>query len=122
LKTGLPIIPFLCRNRRILFSLLIITPVGFYGKFYSGPWHYWVNNSLSGVLYEIFWCLVLVLCFKRLKPTHIAGIVLAVTCSVEFLQLWRPPFLALLRRNFFGVTILGNVFTWSDFPYYFLVL
>jgi len=60
------------------------------------------------------------LCFKRLKPVQIAVIVLAGTCSVEFLQLWRPPLLELLRRNFIGVTILGNAFTWSDFPYYFL--
>jgi len=120
LSTGLPIIPFLCRNRRILFSLLIITPIGFYSKFYSGPFHYWVNNSLGGVFYEIFWCLILALCFKRLKPVHIAVIVLAGTCSLEFLQLWRPPFLIYLRSNFIGVTILGNVFTWSDFPYYFL--
>ena len=116
----MPIIPFLCRNRRILFSLLIITPIGFYSKFYSGPLHFWVNNSLGGVFYEIFWCLVLALCFKRLKPVQIAGIVLAGTCFLEFLQLWRLPFLELLRRNFIGVTILGNAFTWSDFPYYFI--
>ncbi|MDO9548432.1 MAG: DUF2809 domain-containing protein [Candidatus Marinimicrobia bacterium] len=111
---------FLHRNRSVLIALLIITPIGFYSKFYSGPLRYWVNDSLCDVFYVIFWCLVLALFFNRLKPMHIAGIVLFATCILEFLQLWHPPFLELLRSNFIGVTILGNVFTWSDFPYYFL--
>lgn len=119
MKTNQPVIIFLYRNRRILFALLIITPVGFYSKFYAGPLHYWVNNSLCGLFYETFWCFVLALFCKRLKPVYIAGIVLAATCLLEFLQLWHPPFLELLRRNFIGVTILGNAFSWSDFPYYF---
>jgi len=113
------LISYIHANRAVLISLLVSTPVGFYSKFYPGPLHYWVNNSLGGVFYEIFWCLVLALYFKRLKPVQIAWIVLTVTCSLEFLQLWHLPFLELLRRNFIGVTILGNYFVWSDFPYYF---
>jgi len=114
------IVSYIRQNRSIIIALLILTPIGFYSKFYSGPFHYWANNSLGGVFYEVFWCLVLVLFFKRLKPLQIAGIVLLFTCSLEFLQLWHPPFLVLLRSNFIGVTILGNAFTWSDFPYYFI--
>jgi hypothetical protein len=107
-------------NRGIIISLLIITPIGFLSKFYRGPAHLWVNNSLCGVFYEIFWCLVLALFFRRIRPLMIALLVLIVTCSLEFLQLWHPPLLEWLRASFIGRTILGNSFSWSDFPYYFI--
>ncbi|MGC9364353.1 MAG: DUF2809 domain-containing protein [Fidelibacterota bacterium] len=108
------------QRRRILIALLILTPLGFYTKFYTGPLQDWVRNSLGGVFYEIFWCLVLALLFRRLRPVTIAGVVLLVTSALEFLQLWHPSFLGYLRSTFLGVTILGNSFTWSDFPYYFV--
>lgn len=110
--------PFLVQNRWIILSIILITPLGFYTKFYTGPLQDWVNNSLGGVFYEIFWCLVLALLFRRLRPVSIAGVVLLVTCALEFLQLWHPQFLEYLRSTFIGVTILGNSFSWSDFPYY----
>jgi hypothetical protein len=115
-----------------LISLLIIVPVGFYSKFYRGPGANWVNNSLGGVFYEIFWCLITFLIADILKKpdplkktgyyreTVIAAIVLIITCMLEFLQLWHPPVLESLRSTFIGRTVLGTTFTWSDFPYYFL--
>jgi len=92
--------------------------MGFYSKFYRGPAAEWVNGSLGGVLYEIFWCLLSFLCFPRTKPLRIAGIVLAVTCLLEFLQLWHPPFLETLRSCFLGRALLGTTFAWLDFPHY----
>lgn len=103
-----------------LFSLLLITPIGFYSKFYQGPAAHWVNDSLGGVFYEIFWCLLIFLFFNNSKPWFIAATILISTCLLEFLQLWHPLFLELIRKNFIGRTILGNSFTWFDFPYYFL--
>jgi hypothetical protein len=100
-------------------SLLIIVPTGFYGKFYSGPAAAWVNNSLGGMFYEIFWCLLLFLFFANTAPWVIAASVLTVTCLLECLQLWHPPFLEVIRSHFIGRTILGTCFVWSDFPYYF---
>ncbi|MDP6778276.1 MAG: DUF2809 domain-containing protein, partial [Candidatus Latescibacteria bacterium] len=44
--------------------------------------------------------------------------VLAVTCALEVLQLWHPPFLELVRRSFVGATLLGTSFDWVDFPHY----
>jgi hypothetical protein len=32
-----------------LILLLLITPIGFYTKIYSGPAAHWVNDSLGGV-------------------------------------------------------------------------
>jgi hypothetical protein len=107
------------RTLPTLASLAIIVPAGLYSKLYRGPGAHWVNDSLGGVFYEVFWCLVLWFCLPRLKPHRIAGAVLAVTCVLEFLQLWHPGFLEFLRSYFVGRTILGTTFDWSDFPYYF---
>ncbi|QTA92089.1 DUF2809 domain-containing protein [Desulfonema magnum] len=105
---------------RTLISLLIIVPVGFYSKFYAGPAANWANNSLGGLFYEIFWCLVIFFFSETFSPWKIAAFVCITTCGLEFLQLWHPPFLMFLRRFFIGRTILGTTFAWSDFPYYFL--
>jgi len=103
-----------------LFLLIIITPIGFFTKFFSGPAESWISDSFGGLLYEIFWCLVFFFLFPKSKPIAIASIVLVVTSILEFMQLWHPAFLEILRRNFIGRTILGNSFNWFDFPYYFL--
>ena len=99
-------------------SLLAVVPFGFYTKFYTGPAANWVNNSLGGVFYEIFWCLLVFLFRGRTTPWKIATAVFVATCLLEFLQLWHLPFLELLRNTFIGRTVLGATFTWSDFPYY----
>jgi hypothetical protein len=104
--------------RWTLISILILVPLGIYSKFYSGQAARWVNDSLGGVLYVIFWCLFAFLFLSNTKPWKIATAVFAGTCFLEFLQLWHPAFLEYLRSNFMGRTILGTTFTWSDFPYY----
>lgn len=106
------------RQHWTIISILIITPIGFYSKFYQGPAASWVNNSLGGLFYEIFWCLVVFIFFPKAKPGKIGTIVLTITCLLEFLQLWHPPFLQAIRDNFIGVTIIGDCFSWSDFLYY----
>jgi hypothetical protein len=105
---------------QIYVSLLVIVPLGFFTKLYSGYGQIWVRDSLGGVFYEIFWCLVVYLFCRRLRIGLIVAMVLAVTCCLEFLQLWHPPFLEYLRSFFIGKTILGTSFSWSDFPYYFI--
>ena len=100
-------------------SLLIVTPAGFYSKFYTGPAAEWVNNSFSGLLYVIFWCLLLYLLFPGIRTWKIGLGVFIATCLLEFLQLWDPQFLNYIRSFFIGQAILGNSFTWSDFIYYF---
>lgn len=103
---------------KILISLLILVPLGFYAKFYSGPLKTWVNDSLCGVFYEIFWCLVFLFMFPNARPHIIAVTVFFCTCILEFMQLWNPPFLEYLRSFFIGRTILGTTFALSDFLYY----
>ena len=103
-----------------LISLMVIVPIGFASKFYAGPASNWANNSLGGLFYEIFWCLLVFLLVGRPRPWLVAAVVLAVTCFLETLQLWHPPFLEFIRSFLLGRTLLGHEFAWSDFPYYFL--
>jgi hypothetical protein len=104
----------------ILISIFVIMPLGFFSKLYAGPGAKWINDSFGGLLYEVFWCLVMFLILPRLKPVNIAVGVFVVTCLLECLQLWHPPFLEVLRNDFIGRTIIGTSFVWSDFIYYVL--
>jgi len=106
------------RKSATILSIFVIIPIGFYSKFYEGPAAEWVNDSLAGVFYEIFWCLMVFLFFIRIKPFIIAVIVLLATSILEFLQLWHPPVLEFIRSFFIGQVVFGTSFTWSDFPYY----
>jgi hypothetical protein len=44
--------------------------------------------------------------------------VLAITCALEVLQLWHPPFLQAIRSTFAGRALIGTTFVWWDFIYY----
>ena len=50
--------------------------------------------------------------------TWIAAGVVLVTCGLEFLQLWHPPWLQAIRSTFLGASLLGTSFSWWDFPAY----
>ena len=105
----------------ILLSLLVVTPLGFALKLYTGPGQNWVNNYAAGVLYEIFWCLALFLFRPRREYAgRIALGVLIATSLLEVLQLWHPWPLEQIRRTFLGRTLLGTTFSWWDFPHYLL--
>ncbi len=108
------------RKIRIAFavSILVITPLGFLTKAYQGPLAYWVNNSLGGLLYVTFWCLVWGLVNPQWSERNIAIAVLVVTSLLEFAQLWHPPVLNWLRSFYLGQVVLGTTFVWSDFFYY----
>jgi len=101
-----------------ILSILIITTLGFASKFYAGSYANWFNNSLGGFLYEIFWCLILSFILIKVKSWKIALSVFILTCTLEFLQLWHPIFLEVIRSTFIGRTIIGTTFVPSDFIYY----
>jgi hypothetical protein len=103
---------------RILIIILLITIMGFGSKLYSGVCSDWFNNSLAGLFYETFWCLVVFFINPRHKAIKIALWVLVFTSALEFLQLWHPPFLQIIRSTFIGAALIGTSFNWSDFPYY----
>lgn len=99
-------------------ALIITVAMGLGAAFYHGPAEYWVNGSLGGVFYEIFWCLFFSLIFTRAHPLTIALSVFIATCALEFMQLWHPPVLEHAREYFLGRALIGNCFSWLDFPYY----
>jgi hypothetical protein len=105
---------------RLFIALLLVTPLGFATKFYSGPLHAWVHDSMGGVLYEVFWCLAAAVFFPRVNIKKTAALIFTATCVLEILQLWHPPFLEAVRMTFIGRTLIGTSFSWLDFPHYLL--
>ena len=106
---------------RVAGSLAVVTPLGFATKLYAGPGHLWFNHYGGGVLYEVFWILVVFGLWPR--PERVGRIpagVLAATCALEVLQLWHPWFLQAIRCTFLGRTLIGSTFVWWDFPHYLL--
>ena len=101
-------------------SVLVITPLGFLTKAYHGPLAHWVNNSLGGLFYVTFWCLVAAFVKPQWSEKSIALIVFLITGILETLQLWHPPFLEWLRSFYLGKVLLGTTFVFSDFFYYLL--
>ncbi|MCK5052148.1 MAG: DUF2809 domain-containing protein, partial [Candidatus Cloacimonetes bacterium] len=91
-----------------LLSILIITPLGFISKLYTGPGAKWFNDSFGGLLYEVFWCLIISFILIKVKPWKVALSVFIITCALEFLQLWHPMFLEMIRSTFIGRTIIGT--------------
>jgi hypothetical protein len=108
------------RQKWTALSLALVVPAGFYSKFHTGPGAAWVNNSLGGALYEVFWCLLAALVFPKAKPLVVAAAVFTATCILEGLQLWHPPFLQYPRSFFLGRVLLGTTFVPTDFFYYLL--
>ena len=106
-------------QRFALVSLAIVIGLGFGLKFYAGPGRAWINNSVGGTAYVIFWCLAMFAVWPRraaINPIVIA--VLGVTCLLEALQLVDHPVLGRIRSTFLGRTLIGTTFVWSDFIYY----
>ena len=104
---------------RVVLSLLVVTPLGFAFKFYSGPGNGWFNDYGAGVVYEIFWILLASLFFPSKRSANVIPVyVLVLTCILEFLQLWHPPFLEVIRSFFLGSALIGTTFVWWDFPHY----
>ncbi len=103
---------------RLALTLLVVTAAGFAAKLYRGPGEGWLNDSLAGLFYVMFWCLVAALVFPRVSARRIALVVLAVTCGLEVMQLWQPPWLQGMRSTFLGAALLGTTFVASDFVYY----
>jgi hypothetical protein len=108
------------KQKWALILLMLITPLGFYTKFYSGPGASWVSDSLGGVFYEIFWCLLVFLFLVNARALVIAASIFLITCFLEVLQLWHPEFLEFIRSYFIGRTLLGTSFNLYDFIYYFI--
>jgi hypothetical protein len=97
-----------------------VVPLGFASKLYFGPAQFWVRGHAGGILYVLFWILLALLIWPRLSAGLAALTVLGVTCILEVLQLWQLSVLDAVRSTFIGHALIGNTFSWWDFPHYVL--
>ncbi|ALF54571.1 hypothetical protein ACX27_19725 [Nostoc piscinale CENA21] len=105
---------------RTILSLIIVLPIGLLYSHYRYSIEGF-NQEIGGILYEIFWCLLAFLFIPTRKAVwQIPLWVLAITCLLEFMQLWHPPFLNWVRSFWWGRMLIATTFTWVDFPYYFI--
>jgi len=58
-------------NHSRLLCLVGVTLLGLYSKFYRGWYSDWINNSLGGVLYVVFWCGMLDLFLSQRTPKRV---------------------------------------------------
>ncbi len=106
-------------RKYIAFALLVVSPAGFLFKFYSGPAQWWLNDYGAGLLYEVFWILVIFFFLpKKVLTNWIPFWVFILTCTLEILQLWNPWILEKIRSYFPGRALMGTSFSWWDFPHY----
>jgi len=105
--------------RIVLFiNICVIIPLGYSIRYAQDAIPEWVHDAGGSIAYEIFWILLGALLFPQQPLRRIAIAVFLATCGIEFLQLWHPPFLQAARATLAGRLVLGNTFSWADFPAY----
>jgi hypothetical protein len=98
--------------------LVFIIAAGVLLKHHVGTHQTWYYNASGGILYELFWCLAVRLFFQKAGSAGIAVAVFALTCLLELLQTWHPPFLEEARSGYVGRVLLGTTFNPVDFFWY----
>ncbi|MCL2930298.1 MAG: DUF2809 domain-containing protein [Trichodesmium sp. MAG_R01] len=107
------------KYRKIILICLVFTVIlGLLTKFYEGTFSEWLNNSFSSIFYEAFWILLVIFIRPQISTVRVIFFVFISTSFLEFLQLWKPPFLQAIRATLIGRLLLGNTFVWWDFLYY----
>jgi len=119
-ETQLKHMKFLTHQRfraKIIF-LIVLVPLGFATKVYSGPGSGVVVNHAGGFLYVWFFMLLASLLFPSAKALCISAIVFISTSLIEFSQLIQTPWLNILRQHFLIRTLIGSTFGYNDFIWY----
>jgi len=98
----------------------VVIAFGLGCKRYRGPGSDLINDFGPASMAYI-WLFLLLTFFvvpRRAWTWRIVIGVFVFTCAVEFLQLWKPPWLQAVRSTFPGRMVLGTTFSWWDFPAY----
>ena len=101
-----------------LFLVIILIPLGFLTKIYSGFGDEFVTNYVGGVIYIVFFIVLTSLVFPKVSALKISIIILCVTCLLEFSQLIQISILNILRKYFIIRALIGSVFNIFDFVSY----
>ena len=99
-------------------ALLVVTALGLGTSAYEGRERLWVRDHGSGILYVMFWILLVLTLRPDSSPGRVSIAVLVLTCLVEFSQLIDARWLNAIRKTWLGASLLGIGFKWSDLPYY----
>jgi hypothetical protein len=100
-------------------NAILIIPIG-YAVRLSPILAEWFRNLFGNVAYETLLILLLLLIVPKMKPIVAAISVCLFSFVIEFSQLSQDQILVAARSNLLGRLILGNGFTWEDFPLYVL--
>lgn len=100
-------------------NAILIIPIGYAVRF-SPTLPEWFRNLFGNVAYETLLILLLLLIVPKMKPIAAAISVCLFSFIIEFSQRSHDPILVAARSNLLGRLILGNGFTWEDFPLYVL--
>ena len=100
-------------------NAIAIIPIGYAVRF-SPLLSEWFRNLFGNIAYETLLILLLLLIVPKMKPIVAAISVCLFSFVIEFSQLSQDPILVAARSNSIGRLILGNGFTWEDFPLYVL--
>ena len=103
----------------LVINAILIIPIGYAVRF-SSILPEWFRNLFGNVAYETLLILLLLLIVPKMKPIAAAISVCLFSFVIEFSQLFQDPILVAARSNLLGRMILGNGFTWEDFPLYVL--
>ena len=103
----------------LVINAILIIPIG-YAVTFSSILPEWFRNLFGNVAYETLLILLLLLIVPKMKPIAAAISVCLFSFVIEFSQLFQDPILVAARSNLLGRLILGNGFTWEDFPLYVL--
>ncbi len=114
------ILNYLKKQWPILLVLLLLTPLGFATKFYTGPGRVWVHAYAGDILYPMFWYFIAVLFFPDVRPASLCLLVFLFSTLIEFSQLGNGDALLWLRQSFLGRTLVGVSFSLVDILYYYV--
>jgi hypothetical protein len=71
---------------------------------------------------DALWAMMVFVGLAFIKPrastTGLAVLALAISCAVEFLQLYQAPWLNTIRATTLGHLALGSAFSWGDIMAY----
>jgi Protein of unknown function (DUF2809) len=108
-------------RHRLLFliNILAIVPLGYIIRF-GHIFPQFISDAGGSIAYELFWILLVLAISPRANIRTTVISVCLVSCAIEFLQLYQPPWLQAIRATLPGRLVLGTTFSWADFPPYFI--
>jgi Protein of unknown function (DUF2809) len=108
-------------RQRLVFlvNILAIVPLGYAIRF-SHILPEYFHDVGGSIAYQILLMLLVLFIYPSANLRLTAIWACVVSCAIESLQLYQPPWLQAIRATLPGRLILGTTFLWSDFPAYFV--